>query len=328
MAENQLRKYAARQRKDLRPKRPLLEGERYHLHCMHTIYFPGIIDMLRRRLHAMTGAQVTLTADCIWVDGTPKAHWSVNEPMDKYVELADLMLEVSVTSGGATTRRAVLVQAKYTDECDDLGNGSCHPGQDDSTNLERDLLEVHSGGIRLYASGKRSTPIPALYQNKFNLSKDLNGKKLISHSRYLLFPDNPNATGTPYLSLTPYNRTVGQGFHEDYEELLCRLADRSTSTVPDLQGGQQWTALVNAVGAWATAKAAAGRTLGRFGANTPYRQTQFLVLPRLTIDLMEHYHFWQGHPFFASKRAINNGGEIDEDMPKGFWYVRMSVAYR
>jgi len=305
------------------------EGERYHLYYMHTGFFQGIVDKLRIRLGCINHGPVALNADCVWVDGTPKAHWNVNG-VGAYVELADLLLELKVTTGAATRRRAMLIQAKYTDKYDDLGRSACQTGQADSTNLERDLLEVHSGAISLYASGKTTTPIPAPHLNVFDVSKDIPGQKLIDHTRYLLCPSDYNRSGTPYLSLTPYGRGVGQGFHEEYEEMLLRLADVSTSTVPDLQPGQQWTALVDAIGAWSNANAVTGKTINRFGKKWNHRNSQLITTPLTAayFSTRELVDFWDGNigPSFGWLR--DNSGSFFGDEPRpGFWHIRLSIEY-
>jgi hypothetical protein len=163
LADTQLRKL----------KFKVTQGERYHLYCMHTLFFPAIISTLKQRLRSQYGSHVTVSADCFWIDGRPQAHWDHGGAVLN-VELADLLVDVTVYgSGMRTARRAMLVQGKWTDQCEDLGAEACHQGQDDSTNRERDLLEVHCGEIRLFASSSTATPIPAAHANTFDVRKML-----------------------------------------------------------------------------------------------------------------------------------------------------------
>lgn len=155
-----------------------------------------------------TGSRSSLVANCYWIDAKPQAHWTDGSGKALNVELSDLLVDVTVSGAGlSSSRRAMLVQGKWTEDFDDLGAGACHTGADDSTNRERDLLEVHCGPVDLFASGKQVTPVPTSGANSFDVSKSEAGRILIEHARYLLFPQTKQ-TGEPYQALLPTSRNT------------------------------------------------------------------------------------------------------------------------
>lgn len=310
-----------------------LQGERYHLYCMHTLYFQAVVNALKDRCEAITGSRVVIEADCIWIDGRPQAHWLDSHGAKQNVELADLLVDVSVNGRNIRpSRRATLVQAKWTALCNDLGANSCFPGQNDSTNRERDLLEMHVGNIDLYASGSTHTPIPrASPGNSFNVALDVPGQPLLPHASYLLFPQTMNLLGSPYQCVDPGSRVMSTGNCEDYEDLLCRLAlpygtvpSVMPTLVPDVYHRPEWQRLVDGLRSWADSSATSGRNVHRVGQHFPHRSHANFMTGYSGMRYYMHdgnLDFWSGNfDFFGN-------GE-DDDFAGGFWYVQLEINYR
>ncbi len=329
---------------DLR-KAAIREGERFHLFCMHVLMFPNMINALRQRLNASAPAPVVLQADSIWIDARPQARWPGGS-----VELADLLVDVAVSARGTRSRRAVLLQAKYCD-WDNLGPGACKPGFGDSTNNERDLLEAHQGRVELYASSTSKRGIP--YDppgNEFDVFTDSPSRRLIDHSRYLLFPRTPDPSGTPYLAISPMTRTRGDGqYHEDYEDLLYRMSLVQDTTVPGLHTGKEWSKLVDGLQQWAIDKAIDNIEVKRVGHMFPHLSSAFTTLfdPGQLMQPGSAMHLYvgpKGQTFFRSgtddqrfwQRRTGTSGSgpnapatysTEEGPVRGYWQVRLRVRY-
>jgi hypothetical protein len=146
---------------------------------------------------------------------------------------------------------------------------------------------------------------------------------LKQHARYLLFPKTHQAGVEPYQSFMPALRTDSTGSCEDYEELLLALA-KKVSTVPDLQAGQEWTALVDGIARWALDKKAAGKTVNRLNKKFRHHShAQFTMLESVAMGNLtaEADDFWSGGAGVQARVS-----ELDP-FANGFWYIKMHVAY-
>jgi hypothetical protein len=248
--------------------RSMRHGERFHLYSLHQVYLHKLIQAVADQCRRRSGIPVAVRASSYWIDCRPRANWTSSSGALKTAELGDLLVDVHVSyQGQPAFRRAVVVQGKWTQSCEQLDIGSCEEGAPDPSNRERDLLETHIGPVTLeMANAKRGTS-----DITFEVTKDKVYKTLMGHARYLLFLDAVGAPAPPapdpYLCLVPKGRKSAGGACRAYEDMLCDLAQatRLPGVPPTIDKTPEWLKAVEAIHDWADGKHRGGRI---FGATT------------------------------------------------------------
>lgn len=237
-------------------------GERWHLYQLHNkSNFEKLMKHVASQCAIRKNRTVAIDASSVWIDAKPQAHWFDAVAEWRNVELSDLLVVVNQVGTLGTNRKAMLIQAKWTDQVDELDKHSLNIGADDSSNKERDLLELCESSFFLYRSSKRDPQSAVMVgANNFSLFKET--EKKIGHmdfSRYLLFSKEKSPKMAPYQTLLPSSRASSEGFLEHYPELLLNLADPDSSIPHADKNYPTWSHLIDTIIVWGR-----GKELNRF----------------------------------------------------------------
>lgn len=236
------------------------EGERWHLWNLHSPFiFQETIEELSKACHQRYNSGTLITASTTWTDVRPQAHWCLNpanhkeEKNWKNTELADLLVVINNKIDNKQLRRAMLLQAKWTDSVINLDKDSITPGAISSSNKERDFLESQINDFFVYKFKKRAplSGIP-ISCNNYSLQKNGNLKDHKEFSRYLLFSKHMDMNYKPYQTLSPKNRTSISGKNQTYQDLLLDMAAPIIGSHIPLadQSNKTWSRLVDSILDW------------------------------------------------------------------------------
>lgn len=213
----------------------ILERERWHLRGLHS---ESKVKFLAGHLKALSKNNVIVEVESTWIDQYPKAEFSINNGTKKSVELADILLVISLYQGQSSLLKKVgiLLQAKCSNYCSkfDNTNGT-------STLNERDLIESCDWPISVKSSKKGSLINP----NRKGYSLQLqNG--FLGYGAYLIIPNKYDQNDLPYNLLLPNSRIDNEGKVTHFSEVIKKLITENSPQFGRAINGtsQEWDFLV------------------------------------------------------------------------------------
>lgn len=239
-----------------------------------------------------TSASVSMNSD--WVDCKPVAWFPSPIAGNRGTtiskcEAGDLLIVVELKKQrGPSSKRAVLLQAKCTQDHKTLDSNSCtYPGTS-STHRQRNLYEVNGQPFTLCTSGSASANrIGGPYHSPLTGGKNNNMKDC---ARYLLIPLQMSWQGPwtadenrPYQTMWPDTRSVEVGDVMHITELVLAMGSiNSPIQGGDVNAQTDWSRLVSDIQDYAK-----NRTISRFRStkNTHHATSYLAKLAQMTMNI-------------------------------------------
>lgn len=211
------------------------ERERWHLREFHS---DSKIKFLAHYLKNISPNNSVVEVESTWIDQYPKAEFSINNGSKKSVELADILLVISVYQGKTPLQKVgVLLQAKCSDHCSQFDKRTGL-----STNNERDLIECCDWPIAVKSSRNGNLINPKNKGYSLQLQKGFLG-----YGAYLIIPNQEDQNDLPYNLLLPNSRADNYGKITHFGEAIRKLITEKSPKIGRVINGtsQDWDLLIS-----------------------------------------------------------------------------------